>query len=607
MISKLQSEYSKTMNTLLDMQHKNEELEQYKQTTSKQLQHLYKTQTDLDKTKRSYENVLKENMRLSGELIRYKKTASQSKSENSKKEKDIVNKELLLSDLKERSNTFLNMIKDRDDVIAQLNAKIKEMTNEIEQKNEQLKVMISFSKDLNKENKVNINEFTKQAIKTIKMFYHTMNNNNTTNINIQHTVNINTDNSNTHATTFNDFENVFKNKQASFTLSNALNSNIYLPNNINTELSPSHVLVSPSFLLDMNFKSELIKQELYTSLIRESHFVSFLNELLNKINIAHNANIHTLVRHVSALQGEYTSLCKQNETLRKQNAILSNKLNEVNLYTSKLRTEMKMLLPNMKRKCNELEDGYNDKLQLLYRDIKGYVKEIDALKAEVCLLKGETYKKDKYIEKVNESNRKNNWKRLLRKENVLQFELIFTNNSSDNHNCINEENTTDSFNISNYHKKKKEISLLKHELSKIQSEMNSLVNNNNNSSLKQTSHRHHDESTPRALNYVYLLQLFYLTPLDKVFSTAELTKYNKIYASSTILSSFTVITVFSKHCERIKYEMSSARFEIDTSYSDIEEGLLASKSGKNIHNNSYRVVNGQIIKLKQSEYNFAKM
>jgi hypothetical protein len=53
--------------------------------------------------------------------------------------------------------------------------------------------------------------------------------------------------------------------------------------------------------------------------------------------------------------------------------------------------------------------------------------------------------------------------------------------------------------------------------------------------------------------------------------------------------------------------MCSAKFEIDTSYSDIEEGLLTSKSGKNIHNNSYRVVNGQIIKLKQSEYNFAKM
>ena len=64
-------------------------------------------------------------MRLSGELIRYKKTANQSKSESTKKEKDIMNKEMLLSDLKERSNTFLNMIKDRDDVITQLNAKIK--------------------------------------------------------------------------------------------------------------------------------------------------------------------------------------------------------------------------------------------------------------------------------------------------------------------------------------------------------------------------------------------------------------------------------------------------------------------------------------------------
>ena len=43
-------------------------------------------------------------------------------------------------------------------------------------KNGQLKVMVNFSKEINNENKTNVKEITKQAVKTIKVFYNTLNN-----------------------------------------------------------------------------------------------------------------------------------------------------------------------------------------------------------------------------------------------------------------------------------------------------------------------------------------------------------------------------------------------------------------------------------------------
>ena len=37
--------------------------------------------------------------------------------------------------------------------------------------------------------------------------------------------------------------------------------------------------------MDMNFKAELLKSELFASLLRESKFVNFLKDLLNKMNV----------------------------------------------------------------------------------------------------------------------------------------------------------------------------------------------------------------------------------------------------------------------------------------------------------------------------------
>ena len=87
------------------------------------------------------------------------------------KERDLKDKEMLITDLKERTDNWVSMIKEREQIILEANKKIKELNDIINQKDEQLKVMVNFSKEINNENKSNVAELTKQAVKTIKIFY----------------------------------------------------------------------------------------------------------------------------------------------------------------------------------------------------------------------------------------------------------------------------------------------------------------------------------------------------------------------------------------------------------------------------------------------------
>ena len=130
-----------------------------------------------------------------------------TKNDISKKEKEIKDKENIITDLKDRTDNWLNMIKERETIINELNKKIKVLTDSLQQKEEQLKVMVNFSKEINNENKSNVTELTKQAVKTIKLFYNTLSNTNKEQIDNAYRIQFINDNS-----TFGDFEQKFKNK-----------------------------------------------------------------------------------------------------------------------------------------------------------------------------------------------------------------------------------------------------------------------------------------------------------------------------------------------------------------------------------------------------------
>ena len=66
-----------------------------------------------------------------------------------------------------------------------------------------------------------------------------------------------------------------------------------------------------------------------------------------------------------------------------------------------------------------------------------------------------------------------------------------------------------------------------------------------------------------------------------------------------------VIEIFSKNCELIKRQIYEARFDIDTSYTDLDESFINSRSAG--INNSYRLVNDKIIRLKKFEFDFINL
>ena len=88
----------------------------------------------------------------------------------------------------------------------------------------------------------------------------------------------------------------------------------------------------------------------------------------------------------------------------------------------------------------------------------------------------------------------------------------------------------------------------------------------------------------------------------KLFSSSELNKFYSIYISNNIVG---VLQIFSRNCDIIKKQIYEAKFEIDTSYTDLEDNLI--HSGTKRTTNSYQLVNDRILKLKKFEFDFINL
>ena len=201
------------------------------------------------------------------------------------------------------------MLKDRESIIDDQNKKIKELNEVINSKNEEMKILMNISKEINKENKINVKELTKQAVKTIKAFQNNNNKNINANRNNNHSVDFNSKIFlSNNKTTFEDFENIFKNNKGTFSLEDTINEMLYIPDNLNK--------ISKEFLVDMNFKTELIKNELYSGLIREKQFIDFLKSIFGKIFID-NKGFLNLFQDILKFKNKYLNLMKENYKMKK--------------------------------------------------------------------------------------------------------------------------------------------------------------------------------------------------------------------------------------------------------------------------------------------------
>ena len=411
-ITKLKEEYSKIIKEYQNLEHINKELNKENDINKKEVEASLKNKEIISKLKEKNEELNDEanSLRKDNSLMKYK--IINNNNIISKKEQNIKDKELIINDLKERSDNWIIIIKEREQLINEQRKKIKELSEIISRKDEQLKLMLNFSKEINKENKSNIQELTKQAVKTIKIFYNTLNNSPYNNLDSYNNIEFKSVQINLEK-----FEDILKKGKATFSLEDGLNGMMYIPSGIKS--------ISKEFLMDMNFKTELIKGELYTGLIREMQFIKFLEQIFSKLNVNDAESIKNICKKVIELKAKLENLMKENDFIKKANQILKQNVIQNNLYIKKLKENVDINLQKLKEKYMALTVNIDAKVKnvknnnaILKEKAK---KESQKLKADIANLKNEIIqlKKDNFNLKKNIDNQKDNEKSIKSLESEL--------------------------------------------------------------------------------------------------------------------------------------------------------------------------------------------
>ena len=418
MITLLKDEYSKVIKQYKELEDYNQELEKKENDNKKIFDNFKKAHLIYEKIEKQNELLKLELEKTRKELSTYKGNYNMKSSEFNRVEKDSINKELIIKDLKNEGNKFITMIKDREAIIENYSQKILELNHIIEQKDEQLKVMINFSKEINKENKSNVQELTKQAVKTIKIFYNTINNNkNGENENFLVPIkNINNKNDKYFLDNFN--ENI-KENNCSFFLKDAINQKLFIPE--------GDSFINKDFLITNNFKTELLKNELFASYIREFNFVIFLKNIITQINgdeipTQSKLSLNELVNRISIFKKSFDDMYKEREKYKSDNEILKNRVKDITLYIIKLKNDVKEKGKKMNEKLLMLDKAYNNYMNNLNKknenDRKQYENNINELNNEISKLRIENDRinnvnlnlehtlreRDNIISKLNEQN-----------------------------------------------------------------------------------------------------------------------------------------------------------------------------------------------------------
>ena len=504
-IFKLKEEYSQIMKEYKKLENERNKLLENQENNQKIFDNMSKNQIE-------YEHVIKQNEQLRQELIKtrgnmnyYKSNFSNITNDLNKLEKNNKTKELIIKDLKIEGDKCVNMLQDRELLIETYSKKINELNQIINQKNEQLKLMVNFSKEINNENKLNVKELTKQAVKTIKVFYNTINNKDNKNqvnfIEIKNTSpntvccnNTNNEfsggyNPNDVNLVMNLFDNKLNSQKCSMYLIDSLKDLLYIPdegvNYINKE-----------FLIDNNFKTCLLKTELFCSLIREYNLYNFFKDIFGKLDIAisFKTDLHDKLRKMNDFKYQFDQMKTAFNIYYKDNIVLKNKLNDLHLYIDKLKRDFDKKNKKYKQKIEELlnlikmyeeflDNGKNNKnelpnnVQKLKDEISALHLQIDKTNNENHNLNDKILDKDKIIDnlkkEIDKLNSKINALRtnplaennlnlnlIDKKENFTQTELIEdSNNNSNNINNINNLNNLNN-NIINKSEISKSLELL---------------------------------------------------------------------------------------------------------------------------------------------------
>ena len=459
-INKLKDEYSKIIKDYQNLEKINNELIKENENNKNIVDNSRATNELINQLKGKNEELIDETNRLKKDNALMKTKILSNNNSLTKKDQDIKEKELIIKDLKEKGDNWLTLIKEREQIINEQSLKIKELNDNISRKDEQLKVMVNFSKEINKENKSNVQELTKQAVKTIKVFYNTLNNTGYNVLDTGNRIEVLEE-----ETPSDKFENIIKNGRVSFSLEDGLNGMMYIP--------PGIKAISKEFLIDMNFKTELIKSELFSGIIREMQFVNFLEQIFDKLNINDMETVKDISHKVITLKISYDNLLKQNNKIKKENQILKQYIKQNDLYTQKLKENVNNNLNKLKERYLTLTMNIDSKVKTVKnnniilkekvkKDVQKYKTEIGLLKNEIVKLKKENVNLKKEIEELmevnnNPDNELNNINKINNKEakkdiileieNINNFSYFGEKRENENINGNNKVNNIDNLNL----------------------------------------------------------------------------------------------------------------------------------------------------------------
>ena len=515
-ITKLKDEYSKIIKEYQNLERINGELSKENEINKKAVENARKTSDLINKLKEKNDELTDEANRLRKDNALMKSKIISNNNINSKNEQDIKDKELIINDLKERSDSWVNLVKEREQLINEQSLKIKELSDIIDRKDEQLKLMVNFSKEINKGNKSNVQELTKQAVQTIKVFYNSLNNSPSSTFDFGNKIEFRDD-----PVALEKFEDILRRGKASFTLEDGMIGMMYIP--------PGLKYISKEFLMDMNFKTELIKSELFTGIIREMQFVNFLEQIFDKLNINDAESIKNICHKVILLKNYFDNLVKENDYLKRINLALMQKVRENDLYVQKLKENIDKNLKKLKEKYITLTMNIDSKVrnvknnniilkEKVKKDTQKLKMDVMALKNEILRLKKEnlrlkrlldeqknnekmlkSFEKDKEKEIPNNNDITNNsnqshWNNVIKEENINNFNYFGINRNNTNNNNFNPNNQN--FLNNNYNNPNNLNNMNSLDDNKFNDNQNNISNNNIPTKYNIMGNNKYDNNSP---------------------------------------------------------------------------------------------------------------
>ena len=431
------------------------ELEAQSENTKKITEEATKKTTLFDKLQKSNESLKAENEKFKKENSGLKSQIQNKTNEFSKLDKELKEKIETLNELNLQFENFEKILLEKDKIISEYEMKFEELNFSLQKKEEELKILIKLTSQLRNENKSNVEEMTKQAVNTIKVFYNTLNNNNNsdnlnqsdysstnTNTSVQMARKSSTKEKNQSEAqemklflTKKEIENMLKEKKAPFILEETLTSNqIKIPKG-DFVFTPQNL---KEFLMNLNFSNELLKTELLASLTREANFLRYLDELnVGKSEKSENTNsnlkenqksnanyeeestnkniVDELCDLIEKIRHPNDELIKENQNLK--NEILQLKHNKIQLESlcNKLKENSKILTDRITEKLQKVEKCliekldntktfYEDQISKLEKKIKISNNELKTKNDEIKRLLKENENLNVNIDKVRKEN-----------------------------------------------------------------------------------------------------------------------------------------------------------------------------------------------------------